>query len=74
MPPFPRVGSLTYSMYTEKSPGWLRAVQIGLGALTIALSIFALRFPASPTYHVLGTRYSFALCWNRTNYCWHLFT
>jgi uncharacterized membrane protein HdeD (DUF308 family) len=31
-------------MYS-KSPGWLRAVQIGLGALTIALSIFALAFP-----------------------------
>lgn len=33
-------------MYPQKSPGWLRAVQIGLGALTIALSIFALAFPA----------------------------
>src|SRR5918912_372714 len=42
---FPWVGSYTYSMYIEKSPGWLRAVQIGLGALTIALSIFALAFP-----------------------------
>jgi uncharacterized membrane protein HdeD (DUF308 family) len=31
-------------MYS-KSPGWLRAVQIGLGALTIALSIFVLVFP-----------------------------
>jgi uncharacterized membrane protein HdeD (DUF308 family) len=34
------------SMYAQKSPDWLRAVQIGLGALTIALSIFALAFPA----------------------------
>ena len=42
---FPWLGSYTYSMYIEKSPGWLRAVQIGLGALTIALSIFALAFP-----------------------------
>jgi uncharacterized membrane protein HdeD (DUF308 family) len=34
-------------MYSiPKSPGWLRAVQIGLGALTIAASIFALAFPA----------------------------
>jgi len=33
-------------MYPQKSPGWLRAVQIGLGALTVALSIFALAFPA----------------------------
>jgi uncharacterized membrane protein HdeD (DUF308 family) len=33
-------------MYSQKTPGWLRAVQIGLGALTIALSIFALAFPA----------------------------
>jgi uncharacterized membrane protein HdeD (DUF308 family) len=34
-------------MYSApKSPGWLRAVQIGLGALTIAASIFALAFPA----------------------------
>ena len=28
-----------------KSPGWLRGVQIGLGILVIALSIFALAFP-----------------------------
>jgi uncharacterized membrane protein HdeD (DUF308 family) len=34
-------------MHPQKSPGWLRAVQIGLGVLTIALSIFALAFPAS---------------------------
>jgi uncharacterized membrane protein HdeD (DUF308 family) len=33
-------------MYSQKTPVWLRAVQIGLGALTIALSIFALAFPA----------------------------
>lgn len=32
-------------MHPQKSPGWLRAVQIGLGILTIALSIFALAFP-----------------------------
>jgi len=32
-------------MYSQKSPGWLRAAQIGLGVLTIALSIFALSFP-----------------------------
>jgi uncharacterized membrane protein HdeD (DUF308 family) len=31
-------------MYS-KSPSWIRAVQIGLGALTIALSIFALVSP-----------------------------
>jgi uncharacterized membrane protein HdeD (DUF308 family) len=37
------------SMYSQKSPSWLRAVQIGLGILTIALSIFALAFP-SVTY------------------------
>ena len=29
-----------------KSPGWLRGVQIGLGIITIILSIFALAFPA----------------------------
>jgi uncharacterized membrane protein HdeD (DUF308 family) len=41
------LGSAVYtSMYAQKSPDWLRAVQIGLGALTIALSIFALAFPA----------------------------
>jgi uncharacterized membrane protein HdeD (DUF308 family) len=34
-------------MYSQKSPGWIRAVQIGLGALTIALSIFALAFPGA---------------------------
>ena len=33
-------------MLSQKSPGWLRAVQIGLGALIIALSIFALASPA----------------------------
>jgi uncharacterized membrane protein HdeD (DUF308 family) len=33
-------------MYMQKTPGWLRAVQISLGAITIALSIFALAFPA----------------------------
>lgn len=33
-------------MLSQKSPGWLRTVQIGLGALTIVLSIFALAFPA----------------------------
>ncbi len=32
-------------MYPQKSPGWIRAVQIGLGILTIALSIFALVHP-----------------------------
>jgi uncharacterized membrane protein HdeD (DUF308 family) len=35
------------SMDSDKSPGWVRAVQIGLGVLTIALSIFALAFPAT---------------------------
>ena len=30
---------------TQRAPGWLRAVQIGLGALTITLSIFALAHP-----------------------------
>ena len=35
------------SMYLQKSPSWIRAVQIGLGALTIALSIFALAFPGA---------------------------
>jgi uncharacterized membrane protein HdeD (DUF308 family) len=33
-------------MYSpSKPPGWLRAVQIGLGALIIVASIFALAFP-----------------------------
>jgi uncharacterized membrane protein HdeD (DUF308 family) len=31
---------------SQKSPGWVRAVQVGLGALTIVLSILALVFPA----------------------------
>src|ERR671926_1506029 len=34
-------------MQALKSPGWIRAVQIGLGVITIALSIFALAFPAT---------------------------
>ena len=33
-------------MSYTKSPGWLRGVQIGLGIITIILSIFALAFPA----------------------------
>src|SRR5919202_4395509 len=35
------------AMHTQKSPSWIRAVQIGLGVLTIALSIFALASPAT---------------------------
>ena len=36
-------------MHVQKAPSWLRAVQMGLGALTIALSIFALvEFQSSP--------------------------
>ena len=34
-------------MYSQRSPNWIRAVQIGLGVLTIALSIFALAFPGA---------------------------
>lgn len=34
-------------MRVQNSPGWIRAAQIGLGAITIALSIFALAFPAT---------------------------
>jgi uncharacterized membrane protein HdeD (DUF308 family) len=30
----------------EKSPRWLRGIQIGLGILTVILSIYALAFPA----------------------------
>ncbi|HSA72742.1 MAG TPA: DUF308 domain-containing protein [Nitrososphaeraceae archaeon] len=30
----------------EKSPGWLRGIQIGLGIITVILSIYALQFPA----------------------------
>ena len=33
-------------MTDRKSPGWLRGVQIGLGALVIILSIYAMVFPA----------------------------
>jgi uncharacterized membrane protein HdeD (DUF308 family) len=29
----------------EKSPGWLRGVQIGLGIITVILAIYALTFP-----------------------------
>ena len=31
----------------EKSPGWLRAVAIGLGIIVVILSIYALKYPAS---------------------------
>jgi len=34
-------------MHLEKQPSWVRAVQIGLGVLTIALSIFALAHPGA---------------------------
>jgi uncharacterized membrane protein HdeD (DUF308 family) len=30
----------------ERSPGWLRGIQIGLGMITVILSIYALAFPA----------------------------
>jgi uncharacterized membrane protein HdeD (DUF308 family) len=30
----------------ERSPGWLRGIQIGLGIITVILSIYALAFPA----------------------------
>ncbi|HEX9319944.1 MAG TPA: DUF308 domain-containing protein [Nitrososphaeraceae archaeon] len=33
-------------MLSQKSPSWLRAAQIGLGALIIVLSLFALASPA----------------------------
>ena len=32
-------------MHTNTYPSWIRIVQIGLGVLTIALSLFALAFP-----------------------------
>ena len=31
----------------DKSPGWLRAVQIGLGIIVVILSIYALAYPAA---------------------------
>lgn len=31
----------------EKSPGWLRGVEIGLGVIAVILSIYALVFPAT---------------------------
>ena len=34
-------------MHVQKSPGWIRAARIGLGVITIVLSIFALAFPAT---------------------------
>ena len=35
---------MTTSM--DKPPGWLRGVEIGLGIITVILSIYALAFPA----------------------------
>ena len=47
--------SINQTMHVQKAPSWLRAVQIGLGALTIALSIFALvEFQSSPYVRVLN--------------------
>ena len=37
----------------EKSPGWLRGIQIGLGIITVILSIYALAFPAAVTFLAL---------------------
>lgn len=31
----------------EKSPGWQRGIQIGLGVLTVILSVYALAFPTT---------------------------
>ena len=62
--------SLSYT----RSPGWLRGVQIGLGILVIALSIFALTFPA---YMLYSLELPFSLaelleywreCWVTTHY------
>lgn len=40
------MASLNHSRYLlPKSPGWMRAVRIGFGALTIVISIFALALP-----------------------------
>jgi len=36
---------LAASISTEKSPGWKRAAQIGLGVIAIILSIYAIVFP-----------------------------
>jgi hypothetical protein len=33
------------SVAETKSPGWMRAVQIGLGIIVLILSIYALTFP-----------------------------
>jgi uncharacterized membrane protein HdeD (DUF308 family) len=37
----------------EKSPGWLRGVEIGLGILIVILSIYALAFPAATFVSVI---------------------
>jgi uncharacterized membrane protein HdeD (DUF308 family) len=42
---------------TEKSAGWLRGIQIGLGIITVVLSIYALQFPVDAflaVVYVLG--------------------
>ena len=68
--------SLNHSRYLlPKSPGWMRAVQIGFGALTIVTSIFALVFPGSAYISVvwvfaIGT----VLRWNRRNHRRNFFT
>ena len=37
----------------EKSPGWFRFVEIGLGILIVILSIYALAFPAATFVYVI---------------------
>ena len=37
----------------EKSPGWLRFIEIGLGILIVILSIYALAFPAATFVYVI---------------------
>lgn len=47
----PRSSSTEYTM--KKSPDWLRLLQIGLGAISIILSIIVLTFPGFAVYTII---------------------
>ena len=67
--------SLNHTRYLlPKSPGWMRAVQIGFGALTIVTSIFALVFPGSTYISVVWVLLYTVLRWNRRNHRRNFFT
>jgi len=50
----------------DKSPGWMRGVQIGLGILVVILSIYALAYPGAAFVSLvfINTWHNFIHCRN----------